>query len=536
MLQFGNELSETEKQDYLLVLKIPHDPQITSQERLERYLYPYRHLITALRLHYTIAVVGTNLIYLTFPIMTSNEGINTLANLIVPNITISSPIGYGIGGALSLVEVANFMLVFSPKREAILSAQSFIPRADEGAAEGEWFLVFLKRTGLSLQAGIKALREQPLSSAAFLCECSVHQSILLSFNLTWISASLVFLPKNLALNAAFPVLFWGEEYCRLYSNSDYYDGVQFFKQQWRTILQYAQNNPLTALQILAQSGSAIGIRVFPVCYYLALQAQEILGLWPPATMVIIATTLQGLGALFLPSFKYYAASQLGLQEHFTREGTLPEMSHELQRFNESWIQQNGYFRFLVDSPAIAALILMRTCLGGYLGYATSQFFHDPAIADQYSWLLTPLFALFLGAHLYFVETKRLVSIAHHNSLNLGPTQQQISIPNSTKLVASLVNICGAFSTTLSNMGLLCLVLGQDKSIEKVLILMLSLESMLNLILFNQKKCEQTIHGLRQSMPSCVGWFSWLRPPQTRGAAESIDHNPAGLDLELGQPT
>lgn len=488
---YFSEMDESEIAALAHLLHIPITPGsdehlIQLDQRIETHLYLY----WIFRGNYYIASIGINLLYLTFPIITSNAGINVIVQFFDSKKTAPLSVGYGIGVPLSLIQVLYYMLLFSPKREALHSSLNLL-----ALPHTEYLTLhpLLGRLTQKMKCAVynfkNELTEHPLTALIRLVSIAFHQTILLSFNLTWIASVFVFLPSWLAKPIALPALFFGNEYCRKYSNPDYYAGIEFWKNKGgRLLLQLAKEEPNMTLQILLQVSSGVGLRAFPLCYFLAVSSKEMLGIWFDPRLVIVTTSIQGLNSLLLPTYQHYVETK-------TLITTALSASPEFATIKQNWLKEKGYLLFIKTEPITALLLLSRLSLGGYLGYGLTQFL---PLSAYWMLLFIPLCAACLTYPLYKAEIGRLAYNGHYQTLTMSSSPPE-QYPATTRCLASTLNILGSFTNTLSNIGMLLFLFGQDASIAKAIILLLSIESMINTMHFNAPKVEQTIH-------STLSWF------------------------------
>ncbi|MCX7115498.1 MAG: hypothetical protein NTW08_06295 [Gammaproteobacteria bacterium] len=519
-----SELSVSEGEDLARLFAISIDPeQQTHLDVLQSILNDHPLLYWFLRSHFWISIIGTNGFYITFPITSSDAGIQTLVQFFNSTTIVSTDVGYGIGVPLSLIETLSYMLTASPKREALLSFFNFLSISPRDAWCQNPILARLERqvtqsTLQWMQKFMNAPSETLLNTAVN----SAHHVILLMYNLTWIAAALVFLSPLRARQLAVIILFYGNEYCRKYINRDYYQGVAFWREGGlSTFRQLFQDEPLMAIQITLQCMCTIGLRAFPIFYFLAIATRDVLGFWPPPLLMSGIAVFAGTHIYTLSSYLHYTEPKRQALELMANHAQPPTLA--LHQFRAQWLQSSGFLDFVKQEPIPSLVILCRIMIGGYFGYGISRFVANDVLAPYLMVFLMPVCASVLGFMLYQVEKERHITHSYLQFLQLGNATTTFKPSQTINIIATTINILGSFVGTLSNMGLLLLLFDNNQSVLKAFILLLSIESMILNILFNKEKCIVATQSIGHTFSHYCGAFFKSSPhPQNTLPAPNLE--------------
>ncbi|MDR3491105.1 MAG: hypothetical protein P4M12_03550 [Gammaproteobacteria bacterium] len=516
-------------------------------QELDNLIAEYKKTYWYYQINYILANYGSCSLFLIFPITTSNQGIETFVQVFNPNTPVSNAVGYGIGVPLSIIDVIFFMCVFSVRKESIKSTLEFATQKPYKEYFAETLTYLKQHPGNALIDSLKFL---------------INQTILLPLNSTATMTELIYMPLDYstagAKVATAITLFYGNEYFKKYTNPDYYEGLDFWRNKknrpWLLKEMY-KGNVTTPIQIWLQGASSIGLRVYPFFYFIAVKSEQTLGFWFPPPFIAACTFLHGLCTRYPSTFNHYMnhkekiesilndkpdlhlmAQQILTMQHMqATDRNLHQTQQQLIRIikkihKENMLQEEGRLFLFKKEPMIALLILFRSCLGGYFGYGiANQLSHviDSTLAHT---LTIPLSALFFGKLLYHAEIERIANREHLKKLQQEvPAADVIPLTatpssNTTITVALILNVSGAIVGAMSTIGTLQPLIGNDTPMITTIITLLAIEQMLNGILFNQDKVKDTVKDIYHSLPSCTDICSFFKRKNNQPSVE-IENSP-----------
>jgi hypothetical protein len=460
---------------------------------LERILDENKKILYYYSYNYFVANFGSCLLFLLFPIVTSNEGIETIAQIFNQAAEVPDSVGYGIGGPLSVIEAAMFMMLFSVRKEAIKSSLAY-------ALQKPWQQRIVDLEEFVTREPVKALQEATKHFG--------HEGMLLICNLTGAMSELIYIPLNytkpFGIIFTLVTLFYGNEYFKKYTNADYYAGLDFFfKEQHHGIEDLFHDRDFTTiLQISLQSLSSVGLRTFPLYYFIAVSAQELLGIWPEPYLVAALTLVQGFFMLYPATFNHYMKDYEFLKEHLIQH---PESVAQYADFRKEFLTEKGYLHLLKQEPMTAMLIATRTLLGGYFGFSMATDFISIIINKSLAQaIFLPAGALSFGIILYDAELKRFLRKKFVEKIQAPAHDEEAATPaivieptprSWSTAFGIFLNVAGNFVGAMSTVGTLQPLIGGDLPEVTTVITLLAIERMLNNIYFNQDKVEDSVKDL-----------------------------------------
>lgn len=327
----------------------------------------------------------TNLLYLPFQILFSNEGISSFVRIWRANATVPVEVGWSIGAPTSVVDVASYTLVFSPRVEAAKKTLAYV----HGKSWGDGF-----------RETRDELLNHPLKTLWSAAKKTFHKTVTLSFNLTSImteiisiAANIFTLPWVVAWGLILGILYFGEQFMQIYIDPSYHLGVDFWrnlKNRPYIVREIFEGHVTLGFQVLTQFASLVLVP-YPFIYFVAVASDEALGFWPPAIIVAALAGWQTMCALYPISYDYYMSHKenLGkiLQEELSPyiqqkmreenpELTQAEINAETVNIIKAFTQflrqnlqaKHGRLYLLKTDYASIPPILYRAVVGGYFGF------------------------------------------------------------------------------------------------------------------------------------------------------------------------
>ncbi len=290
--------------------------------------------------------IGTDVSYALFQIVTSRDGIQSVAKLFNKDLKISNTAGLVIGAPLALVDMAFNLSAVSAAKEAIKATLEYALRD----SYSKQFKAFLEQA-----------RQRPSQTVTTVVTWSFNKTILYSHNLLGTSANIIafyepisfhlplagdvtvpawmpLLPTSAQLGIAAGFAYGGNRYYSLFSNPDYYQNfkefwVQGFKDLWNDnpdgspwlIGEFYRGNRATALQIAIQGlVSTVAIRAYPNYYYLAETVfGKLIGL-PESATASLAAIASAIVAWHTLCARYPKTYNRYLADHIKVEALLRE--------------------------------------------------------------------------------------------------------------------------------------------------------------------------------------------------------------------
>ncbi len=477
--------------------------------------------------------ISTNFLYMFFRAMTSNKGINNVANLISPGTTVPSAVGYGLGVSFAVPGTLIYVFTASAKKDAILSILDYVNRDP-----------FNQRVAQTLAKACEDKTQALLDSVEFIIKNSVTAAV----NAT--AAASCVIPILDQLNTLSPVLKWsiiagigylGFHYNGMCYNEAVEQGVAFYKNATgRTSLraEIAKGNIAIPVEILLQGViSAAGLRAFPSYFFAAAKAGAGLGFFLPATLVAILTALHGLGALYPVTFNHYLGNLEKLREHIAKnidakqiDGLLEEQLKHLnlgvltaetkekhrkqiiaaiveETINIMFSEHNkdkGYFSLFKAEPSTIIPTVITAGIGGYFGSqvlapALASITCGPAAVTTA--LCAAAGAALFGGLFYRAEDNR-VTYKLLAEKTLGDDKKTVNAPATrgdkvAEILATIFAVSNSISSATSAIGSLDGLPGGDTPLVKTGVTTAATKSGLNSIGFFQPKVEATLKSLFQ---------------------------------------
>jgi hypothetical protein len=476
-----------------------------SHEELDQFIASHPCIYWAARINYFIANYGSCALFLPFPIQTGNQGIITIAQLFKADVQVPSLVGYGIGGPLSFIQVVFFMFLFSARKEALKTTLWYALKQPWPAELNET-IAYAKKNPLQVAYGVG------------------DEVILRTYNVYSTVTELIYLPSIIpGINFSSPgmitfalgTLYFGNEYCRKYTDTDYNEGKKFWlneeKREWLITKAIKEKNISTPLQVWLVGASTVGARAF-LYYGIAVTAQKVLSnLWPFNWVAPewVATTafIHALRVRYPPIFNYYRKAEELLDRILLTTHSLEEISHIKQTYKQDLQKREGCFFLLKKEPAAVLLPLFGAFLGGYFGHGLAQQqlakVMNSIIAEVFT---IPIGAILLGKPLYNAERDRVVHNQHllevqqaHNEPPVVPSEEP---SKGIVTVAIILNVSAAIVSVTSTIGASKGAVGTNSNSDiNAVITLVAVQMGLGSLLLNHNKLVPTVKDFYNSLPS-----------------------------------
>jgi len=457
---------------------------------------------------------ASNLLFVIFQINTSGEGVDSFVKAFAANVTVPASVSSGIGISTSLLSTGLYALAFSAYREAIISTLRY----------GYSKPIRTQMTDAFLYA-----QASPMGALSHTLGFLLNQTTLLSSNLTGTMSEIVdintkinALPTPLNWIVIVTILFFGNKYYQKFMNADYHKGLQSWidfmlnKDNHPSILtEIMHGNIATPVQILLQGVSAVGLRTFPLYYYLALASATALGGWIPAPLVAALVTWHSICALYPETYHLYMDDKilvsdlinekiqpiLATQRQANPNMTVDELKsatqHEFDKIKKAYeaeiISEHGR-AYVFKEPLTAVSIACRTAIGGYLGWQSTTLIATSSIAAPI--VGTAVGACIFGGLLYRAESSRIMYklIGQRIKQEQNPAETKEIPPTTCESIsdafAKLLNISNGIVMTTSTIGVGARLLPANSPVLAALVV-ISAEKGANYVQFTGKKVQQT---------------------------------------------
>ncbi len=465
---------------------------------------------------------ASNLLYVIFQINTAGEGVPSLVNAFIPNVTIDPSVSAGIGIPTALLSTSLYTLAFSAYRQAIIETLQYAHSTPYCERPANAYLY---------------AKASPMGALTKTLGYLFNTTTLLVTNLTGTMSEIVdisdkinALPTPLNWLVILSVLYFGNKYYKNYMNQDYYNGLKNWidflsnkdNQPW-LLAEIAQGNIATPIQVFLQGISAIGLRTYPLFYYLSLASATALGGWIPAPLVAALVTWHSLCALYPETYKFYMHDKIKVRE-LIREKIKPllellkqtnpnltekeleaaakkEFNKIRKEYEAEIIREHGR-AYVLKQPFTVMSIACRTAIGGYLGWQSGVAATVGIGGIAIPIVGTIVSASVLGGLLYRAEAERIMDKfihLHMEEEKNGPEEKvkPTCCETASDAFAKLINITNGIVMATSMMGTVKRVIemqGVPPVTAKPLFIACSvaaIERGAQSIVYNEKKVEQT---------------------------------------------
>jgi hypothetical protein len=312
------------------------------------------------------ASLYTNVLYLGFQISFSKDGLQSFVHIFNPQTTLSNTIGYLIGVPLALMDFGFNSSVYSCHKEAVKSVLDY--------AAGKTY-------GDTVYGAFANALINPRETAKACLFSLAHHTALLTHNLTGAFTYLVILYEPIELLSSTPLIdflpsahlkaaitlaifYCGNGHYQLYSNPDYYKGLDFWKnakkRPWLIDLVWRGQYAIPLQVFLQGIISTVCIRSFPNYFYYALHAADKLGGWMPAPLVAIIVAWHSLCVRYPSTYNHYMADQEKIEDTLqgffgNKVNTLFNNPVDRTNFSQSLdVLLNESVHLLAINPALAS--------------------------------------------------------------------------------------------------------------------------------------------------------------------------------------
>ncbi len=454
---------------------------------LDNHVASYPQLLWWYRIDFCLAN-ATNLLFVVFQINTSNEGIVQFIQTLSPGAVVPSNVAYGIGASTAILDTGMYMVVFSAYKEAIKATLEYALNPS-----------IQKR----LQKEIEFVRKSPGQACIELVKTLFHQFILYTTDLTGvmtevigIASKILALPTPLNWLVVAGILRYGKRYFGPYMDEEYFKGLDFWQpnpeQPW-LYQKILQGDIAIPAQIIIQNISAVGLRVYPYYYFLALASATALGGWLPASVVAGVVAVHSFAAICPKTYKHYLEDQLKV------ESLLPDKK-EMESYCVAIIKEQGRLFLFRQEPMMLIPVVYRSVVSGYMGYQLGLLCSVGSIALPIA--IAFVSASVLGGGLYKAEANRvmyklirgMIDTVEVEKNKAEGVRQQTTAEMLVGFLGKLLNVDAAFSSAMSTIGTGS-QLPSNTPAATSLIAILALERALNVIKFNEKRVDKTVKSL-----------------------------------------
>ncbi|GEM_PF-6727799 len=430
-----------------------------------------------------IANYGSNALYLVFPIITSDQGLNTTVNVFFPHVTIPSTIGYGIGIPMAATDVAAYTLFYSVKKAAIKNTLDHVMNLSYRDQLLHW---------------LRTVPEFPKQSALNLLISVCNNTVLIVTNTTGVMTELIYylpyIPSSLRWPLTLITLYYGNKYYAEYTNEDYLRAIEDYCQRNRVAI-FSTEYPASSFEILLQYASAVGLRAYPYFLYLAYESAEVLGFWFNPYFVTACALLHSSRIYLNVTVDFHLAARNKIVEYY---GSGEVAIKELRIYRKEFIKTKGY-REILKNPGNLAYLTIRALLGAYAAYGIYPY-------------LSPIGGMIAASPLYFSMLQKRISEDYLQQKIGQSLQQETDLSRPYLIFALILTYSAALVTAMSTIGTLS---SDTVDILKAAVVLFCVERMVNTIQYTFPKTKKTVEDIKKLSGHCYArLFTHQKQPAT----------------------